>query len=109
MKLLNYTGLPVSVKLDYSGDKILSPDGKAELLTREKEVLLTVIDHIQIYKVQKGGVINLPKENWNLDVLYLVTQEVADAVSFKRSDLVVMTDPVIQNNTYYTNKLIALT
>ena len=60
MEILNYTGSPISVKLDYEGgEKILYPVSNAQLASPPKEKLIRTIDNIPIYTSLRGGVINL--------------------------------------------------
>jgi hypothetical protein len=106
MEIHNYTGSPVSVKLDYSGgEKTFYPIKEAKLLTQPKKRVALTVDHLPIYTFMTGTVVNLPKENQLNDVLYIVTEEVAKAVGHLRNDLLVMENPTFEKGMFKCSSL----
>lgn len=105
MEILNYTGKPISVKLDYDAERIIYPDGEAQLMSEPKEKVRVTTDNIPIYVKQYGRVMNLPKEDHNKDVMYIVDIEIANAVGNSRNDLLVMKNPNLVKDRVYNDGL----
>lgn len=108
MGLKNYTGSEIGLT-DKNGNpmRVLSPIGRAEV-TPNEEVITAEIDNIPIIRRRRGIVKYLPAATGNLDDIYIVSKEVAEASRGKRFDLVVVEDPItILGGTFYRKLLSA--
>lgn len=96
MEVLNYTGKRIGVANEQGRTvEVLPPHGFARL---EKAVELKLeaqvgIGRIPIYKKGYSKVRGLPSPDLNLEKLYIVSKEVAEAAGNTRFDLLVGEEP----------------
>lgn len=93
MGLKNYTGKEIGLT-DRDGNPtlVLWPIGRAEVTPTEETISLEV-DRIPVIRRRKGIIKFLPAPTGNLDDIYIVNKEVAEAGRGTRFDLVIVDDP----------------
>jgi hypothetical protein len=106
MKILNYTGADVGLT-DEQGRplRVLSSIGKAVVTPSEEEKLGTE-EGVSIYRLRRGVVKFLPPPSGNLEQMYIVSKEVADAARSTRYDLLIVEDWVKLYGGNFYRKLI---
>jgi len=91
MKILNYTGKRVGITNRMRMPiEVLPSDGNAYCLTENKEESL--IGRTPIY-TRSSKVRGLPAPDLNLEKIYIVNADVAEAIGHTRRDLIVPTEP----------------
>jgi hypothetical protein len=100
MQLLNYTGKQIGLSNEGGSlVKVFPSDGNARCVIQNKKK--AEVDMITIYKKEYGRVEGLPDPDRNLQKLYIVTRDVAEAAG-PRFDLLVPEELVTnQGYTYY--------
>lgn len=93
MEIINYTGEPVGLT-DASGRpiRVLPSIGKAVVVFDDYELQKTE-DFIPIYRKKRGVIKYLPQPDGNLQKMYIVNRDVADAGRLARMDLLIVEEP----------------
>lgn len=106
MKILNYTGEDVGLT-DEEGNplRVLSSIGKAIVTPTEEEKQGTQ-DGVAIYRLRRGVVKFLPPPSGNLEQMYIVNSEVAEAARSTRYDLLVPKELIKIHGANFYKKLI---
>ena len=106
MVLRNYTGQEIGLA-DKDGNplRVLSPIGRAEV-TPPEEVITAQIDGTQVIRRRRGIIKYLPAATGNMDDIYIVNKEVAEAGRGTRYDLVVVEDPTTALGGIFYRKLL---
>ena len=92
MKILNYTGKRIGLT-NRAGNpiEVIPSDGHAHCEIEIKEQL--IIGRTPIYNKDLGKVRGLPAPDLNLEKMYIVTADVAEAIGHTRKDLIVPANP----------------
>jgi hypothetical protein len=106
MTITNYTGADVGLT-DAKGTplRVLSSIGKAVVVANDDEVL-KVEDLVPIYRKKRGFIKYLPAPDDNLQKMYIVNKDVAEAGRMVRRDLLVVDDLFTWGGGTFYRKLI---
>jgi len=92
MKILNYTGKRVGItNTDGRPIEVIAPMGNAHCDIENKQKIL--IGRTPIYETHYGRVNGLLGPDPNLEKMYIVNADVAEAFGGTRRDLIVPTEP----------------
>jgi hypothetical protein len=102
MTISNYTGADVGLT-DKDGIpiRVLSSVGKAEVVAADYE-LQKVDNLLPIYRKRRGIIKYLPQPDGNLQKMYIVNRDVAEAGRLTRMDLLIVDDMfTVQGGKFY--------
>lgn len=102
--ILNYTGKRVGVTNESGNPITVLPFHGNARVDRERKKS-TSAGRVAIYDIKYSRVEGLPEPDLNLEKLYIVTKEVAEAFGISRKDLLIAEDPIKEGGMIYYRKL----